>query len=160
MFPASWLVRRALSGASGNRVGAEKVEYFRNISGEHPDWDEYREAMVKQGKSIIRVTPERWGRSPRADSRPGSPRTEDPGPPEPCPEGLPSRTCGLPENPRALREPETEAWGGGVITAHESFWESRLRRALADGGSGPVLVLVEGAAGTGKSHLLKEQHRA
>ncbi|MBP0457048.1 PPOX class F420-dependent oxidoreductase [Streptomyces montanisoli] len=36
------------------------VEYFRNISGEHPDWDEYREAMVKQGKSIIRVTPERW----------------------------------------------------------------------------------------------------
>ncbi|MFE7276043.1 PPOX class F420-dependent oxidoreductase [Streptomyces sp. NPDC057623] len=37
------------------------VEYFRNISGEHPDWDEYREAMVKQGKSIIRVTPETWG---------------------------------------------------------------------------------------------------
>lgn len=37
------------------------VEYFRNISGEHPDWDEYREAMVKQGKSIIRVMPEKWG---------------------------------------------------------------------------------------------------
>ncbi|MEV0846216.1 PPOX class F420-dependent oxidoreductase [Streptomyces sp. NPDC049954] len=37
------------------------VEYFRNISGEHPDWDEYRAAMVKQGKSIIRVTPTRWG---------------------------------------------------------------------------------------------------
>jgi PPOX class probable F420-dependent enzyme len=37
------------------------VEYFRNISGEHPDWDEYREAMAKQGKSIIRITPERWG---------------------------------------------------------------------------------------------------
>ncbi|MEU6354971.1 PPOX class F420-dependent oxidoreductase [Streptomyces sp. NPDC047072] len=37
------------------------VEYFRNIAGEHPDWDEYRTAMVKQGKSIIRVTPERWG---------------------------------------------------------------------------------------------------
>ncbi|MDA3630505.1 PPOX class F420-dependent oxidoreductase [Saccharopolyspora sp. WRP15-2] len=36
------------------------VEYFRNISGEHPDWDEYREAMRKQGKSLIRVTPERW----------------------------------------------------------------------------------------------------
>ncbi|MCA1223759.1 PPOX class F420-dependent oxidoreductase [Streptomyces sp. 8L] len=36
------------------------VEYFRNISGEHPDWDEYRAAMVKQGKSIIRITPERW----------------------------------------------------------------------------------------------------
>ena len=37
------------------------VEYFRTISGEHPDWDEYREAMVKQGKSLIRVTPRRWG---------------------------------------------------------------------------------------------------
>ncbi|MFF0012955.1 PPOX class F420-dependent oxidoreductase [Streptomyces sp. NPDC005374] len=37
------------------------VEYYRNIAGEHPDWDEYRAAMVKQGKSIIRVTPERWG---------------------------------------------------------------------------------------------------
>jgi PPOX class probable F420-dependent enzyme len=37
------------------------VDYFRSISGEHPDWDEYREAMVKQGKSLLRVTPERWG---------------------------------------------------------------------------------------------------
>lgn len=37
------------------------VEYFRVISGEHPDWDEYRAAMLKQGKSVIRVTPERWG---------------------------------------------------------------------------------------------------
>jgi PPOX class probable F420-dependent enzyme len=37
------------------------VEYFRNISGEHPDWDEYRSAMLAQGKSLIRVTPRRWG---------------------------------------------------------------------------------------------------
>ncbi|GAA3970363.1 TIGR03618 family F420-dependent PPOX class oxidoreductase [Actinomadura viridis] len=37
------------------------VEYFRNISGEHPDWDEYRAAMLEQGKSLIRVTPESWG---------------------------------------------------------------------------------------------------
>lgn len=37
------------------------VEYFRCISGEHPDWDEYREAMRKQGKSLIRVTIDRWG---------------------------------------------------------------------------------------------------
>ena len=37
------------------------VEYFRSISGEHPDWDEYREAMTRQGKSLIRVTVERWG---------------------------------------------------------------------------------------------------
>ncbi|HEX6345400.1 PPOX class F420-dependent oxidoreductase [Umezawaea sp.] len=37
------------------------VEYFRCIAGEHPDWDEYRAAMVRQGKSLIRVTIERWG---------------------------------------------------------------------------------------------------
>jgi PPOX class probable F420-dependent enzyme len=37
------------------------VEYFRNISGEHPDWDEYRRAMVRQGKSLIRLRIERWG---------------------------------------------------------------------------------------------------
>jgi PPOX class probable F420-dependent enzyme len=36
------------------------VEYYRSISGEHPDWAEYREAMLKQGKSLLRVTPERW----------------------------------------------------------------------------------------------------
>ncbi|WP_327634211.1 PPOX class F420-dependent oxidoreductase [Kribbella sp. NBC_00482] len=36
------------------------VDYYRSISGEHPDWDEYREAMVKQGKCLIRITPERW----------------------------------------------------------------------------------------------------
>lgn len=37
------------------------VEYFRVISGEHPNWDEYREAMRKQGKCLIRVTVDRWG---------------------------------------------------------------------------------------------------
>ena len=37
------------------------VEYFRCISGEHPDWDEYRDAMRRQGKVLLRVTIERWG---------------------------------------------------------------------------------------------------
>jgi PPOX class probable F420-dependent enzyme len=37
------------------------VEYFRCISGEHPDWDEYRAAMRAQNKSLIRITVERWG---------------------------------------------------------------------------------------------------
>jgi len=37
------------------------VTYFRNISGEHPDWEEYRAAMVRQGKCLIRLTPQRWG---------------------------------------------------------------------------------------------------
>jgi PPOX class probable F420-dependent enzyme len=37
------------------------VGYFRAVAGEHDDWDEYRAAMVRQGKSLIRITPERWG---------------------------------------------------------------------------------------------------
>jgi PPOX class probable F420-dependent enzyme len=37
------------------------VEYYRCISGEHPDWDEYRAAMQVQGKSLLRITIERWG---------------------------------------------------------------------------------------------------
>ena len=37
------------------------VDYYRSISGEHPDWDEYRQAMVRQGKCLIRLTIERWG---------------------------------------------------------------------------------------------------
>jgi PPOX class probable F420-dependent enzyme len=37
------------------------VEYYRCISGEHPDWDEYRQAMSDQGKALIRITPTRWG---------------------------------------------------------------------------------------------------
>jgi PPOX class probable F420-dependent enzyme len=36
------------------------VDYFRCISGEHPDWDEYRRAMQEQGKALIRITPTRW----------------------------------------------------------------------------------------------------
>lgn len=37
------------------------VEYYRCIAGEHPDWDEYRDAMRKQDKSLIRITVEDWG---------------------------------------------------------------------------------------------------
>jgi PPOX class probable F420-dependent enzyme len=37
------------------------VEYYRSISGEHPDWDDYRAAMTRQGKSLIRITVDRWG---------------------------------------------------------------------------------------------------
>lgn len=37
------------------------VEYFRCVAGEHPDWNEYREAMRRQGKSLIRITVDDWG---------------------------------------------------------------------------------------------------
>jgi PPOX class probable F420-dependent enzyme len=37
------------------------VDYYRVIAGEHPDWQDYRRAMLEQGKCLIRVTPRRWG---------------------------------------------------------------------------------------------------
>jgi PPOX class probable F420-dependent enzyme len=37
------------------------VEYYRSISGEHPDWDDYRTAMIKQRRCLIRVTPTKAG---------------------------------------------------------------------------------------------------
>ena len=41
-------------------AGDVLVEYFRAISGEHDDWDEYRQAMSDQGKCAIVITPTRW----------------------------------------------------------------------------------------------------
>ena len=37
------------------------VDYYRSIAGEHPDWDDYRAAMVRQGKVLLRVDIDRWG---------------------------------------------------------------------------------------------------
>lgn len=36
------------------------VDYFRVISGEHSDWDDYRAAMQRQGKCLIRISIDRW----------------------------------------------------------------------------------------------------
>ena len=37
------------------------VEYYRRASGEHPDWDDYRAAMVKERRVIVRITITRAG---------------------------------------------------------------------------------------------------
>jgi PPOX class probable F420-dependent enzyme len=37
------------------------VDYYRRASGEHPDWDEYRAAMVEQKRVIVRFAIERAG---------------------------------------------------------------------------------------------------
>jgi PPOX class probable F420-dependent enzyme len=37
------------------------VEYYRCIAGEHPDWEEYRQAMRRQHKSLIRIHIDAWG---------------------------------------------------------------------------------------------------
>src|SRR4051794_803482 len=37
------------------------IEYYRSVSGEHPDWDEYRAAMVRDRRVIVRIEPTRAG---------------------------------------------------------------------------------------------------
>ena len=37
------------------------VSYYRSISGEHPNWDEFRAAMVRQGKCLISIDVQRYG---------------------------------------------------------------------------------------------------
>jgi PPOX class probable F420-dependent enzyme len=36
----------------------ELVEYYRGVNGEHPDWDEYRAAMVADRRLVVRFTAE------------------------------------------------------------------------------------------------------
>jgi PPOX class probable F420-dependent enzyme len=37
------------------------VEYYRSLAGEHPDWDEYRAAMERDRRVLVRVELERAG---------------------------------------------------------------------------------------------------
>ena len=37
------------------------VDYYRSLSGEHPDWDDYRAAMEREQRLVLRVTVERAG---------------------------------------------------------------------------------------------------
>jgi PPOX class probable F420-dependent enzyme len=41
------------------------VEYYRGVNGDHPDWDEYRAAMVADRRLVVRFRPEHaYGRIP------------------------------------------------------------------------------------------------
>lgn len=37
------------------------VTYYRNMAGEHPDWDDYRAAMVRERRVIMYITPTHAG---------------------------------------------------------------------------------------------------
>ncbi len=37
------------------------VDYFRQLSGEHSDWDEYRRSMERERRVLIRIAPDRVG---------------------------------------------------------------------------------------------------
>lgn len=37
------------------------VDYYRSVAGEHEDWDDYRAAMEREQRVLVRLTPERVG---------------------------------------------------------------------------------------------------
>ncbi len=37
----------------------ELVAYYRAVSGEHPDWDDFRRSMVADRRLVVRIRPER-----------------------------------------------------------------------------------------------------
>lgn len=37
------------------------VELYRQIAGEHPDWEDFRAAMRREGRVLVMITPERVG---------------------------------------------------------------------------------------------------
>jgi PPOX class probable F420-dependent enzyme len=39
------------------------IDYYRRISGEHPDWDDYRRAMQQQRRVLVRVSIDKVGPS-------------------------------------------------------------------------------------------------
>jgi len=48
-----------VSAAPNDATVEELVAYYRAISGEHPDWDEYRSVMVAEGRLVVRLRPTR-----------------------------------------------------------------------------------------------------
>ncbi|WP_067544589.1 PPOX class F420-dependent oxidoreductase [Nocardia crassostreae] len=52
----------ALSPVAAERDDAvveELIAYYRALSGEHPDWDDYRRAMVEDRRVVLSITPTR-----------------------------------------------------------------------------------------------------
>ena len=37
------------------------IEYYRRVAGEHPDWDDYRAAMEREQRVLLRITVTRSG---------------------------------------------------------------------------------------------------
>lgn len=46
----------AVAAGPGDAAVDELVGYYRDMQGEHPDWDDYRRAMVAQGRLLLRIT--------------------------------------------------------------------------------------------------------
>jgi PPOX class probable F420-dependent enzyme len=54
-----------VAAAPDDATVEELITYYRGTSGEHPDWDEYRAAMVADRRLVVRFRPERtYGQLP------------------------------------------------------------------------------------------------
>ena len=52
--------------APGDDTVEELVDLYRVLGGEHPDWDDYRAAMVRERRLVVRLRVERvYGIAPR-----------------------------------------------------------------------------------------------
>ena len=41
----------------GDATSDALVDYYERLAGQHPDWDEYRQAMIDEGRLVARFTP-------------------------------------------------------------------------------------------------------
>ena len=48
-----------VAAAPDDATVEELIEQYRAVSGEHPDWDEYRAAMVNDQRVVVRIAPNR-----------------------------------------------------------------------------------------------------
>ena len=46
-----------VAAAPSDAAVDELVSLYRGISGEHPDWDDYRRAMVEERRLVVRLAP-------------------------------------------------------------------------------------------------------
>jgi PPOX class probable F420-dependent enzyme len=54
-----------VAAAPDDATVEELITYYRGTAGEHPDWDEYRAAMVADRRLVVRFRPERtYGQLP------------------------------------------------------------------------------------------------
>jgi PPOX class probable F420-dependent enzyme len=47
----------AVAAAPDDAATEDLVAYYRAVAGEHDDWDDYRAAMVRDGRLIVRLIP-------------------------------------------------------------------------------------------------------
>lgn len=59
--PWAWVVLEGtaelsdVAASTHDPVTEELVELYRTVGGQHPDWEEYRQAMVTDGRLVVRL---------------------------------------------------------------------------------------------------------